>query len=87
MKTTIDAAGRLVIPKEVRRLAHIEPGMEFDVSWENGRIQLDPISTPMKLVREGHFLVAVPESDVPELTTELVDETLGTLRHERAQEN
>ena len=87
MKTTIDAAGRLVIPKQIRRLAQIQPGMELDVCWQDGRIQIEPTTTPMKLVREGRFLVAAPESDVSELTDEMVEETLEALRHERALES
>jgi AbrB family looped-hinge helix DNA binding protein len=45
MKTTVDAAGRLVIPKEVRRQAGIEPGMTLDVRWKDGKSEIEPLTT------------------------------------------
>ncbi len=34
MKTTIDRAGRLVIPKDIRREAGIKPGMPLEILGE-----------------------------------------------------
>ena len=62
MKTTIDSAGRLVIPKEVRREAGLKPGMPLEVRWHEGRIEIEPAPWPVKLVRKGRLLVAVPEN-------------------------
>lgn len=42
MKTTIDHAGRLVIPKDIRRESGIKPGMPLDVRWEKGAIAITP---------------------------------------------
>ena len=39
-----------------------------------------------KLVQQGHLLVAVPETDVPPLTVDLVQATLDRLREERGEE-
>jgi AbrB family looped-hinge helix DNA binding protein len=36
MKTTIDHAGRLVIPKDIRRESGIKPEMRLEVRWEKG---------------------------------------------------
>jgi AbrB family looped-hinge helix DNA binding protein len=83
MKTTIDAAGRLVIPKEIRHQAGLGPGMAVDIRLENGLIQIEPVSTPIQLVREGHLLVARPVSDVPPLTSEAVQSTIDSIRRER----
>lgn len=84
MRTTIDADGRLVIPPEIRRQAHLEPGTEMNIRWNDGRIELEPAYTPVRLVREGHLLVAVPEVEVPVLTDEVVEETRQKLLDERA---
>ncbi len=73
MKTTIDTAGRLVIPKEIRREAGLEPGLPLEVHWREGRIKIEPASLPVKLVRKGRLLVAVPQKAVIPLTTETVD--------------
>jgi AbrB family looped-hinge helix DNA binding protein len=83
MKTTIDAAGRLVIPKALREAAGLEPGMPLEVRCRDGRIEIEPEPVPIKLVRKGRWLVAVPERDVGVLTTEMVERTLDELREER----
>ncbi len=83
MKSTIDAAGRVVIPKEIRRQAGLEPGAAVDIRFENGQIEIEPLSVPIRLVQEGQLLVAVPLDDVPPLTSETVERTLDALRQER----
>jgi AbrB family looped-hinge helix DNA binding protein len=83
MKTTMDAAGRLVIPKEVRRRAGIEPGVPLDVHWRDGRIEIEPATTPVDLERRGRFLVAVPRAQIGKLTVETVEETRDAIREER----
>ena len=84
MKTTIDAAGRMVIPKEIRQEAGLKPGMSIEVRWRDGRIEIEPAPLPVKLVRKGRLLVAVPQQDVSPLTVETVERTRRTLRRERS---
>ena len=84
MKITIDAAGRLVIPKEIRREAGLTPGMPLEVRWEGGRIEITPAPLPVKLVRRGRLLVAVPKSDVSPLKAETVERTRGAIRRQRS---
>lgn len=85
MKTTMDAAGRLVIPKEIRRQAGLQPGMPLDVRWHDGRIEIEPAPVPVALVRKGRFVVAVPQTDGPPLTMQDVEETREAIvrEHER----
>jgi AbrB family looped-hinge helix DNA binding protein len=84
MKTTIDPAGRLVIPKQIRQEAGLRPGMPLDVRWRAGRIEIEPAPLPVKLVRKGRLLVAVPDKDVPRLSADTVERTRQTLRRERS---
>lgn len=84
MKTTIDNAGRLVIPKDIRRESGIRPGMPLEVRWENGKIAITPAPLPVKLERKGRLLVAVPAKDVPPLSADTVERTRKRLRRERA---
>jgi AbrB family looped-hinge helix DNA binding protein len=84
MKTTIDPAGRLVIPKQIRQEAGLRPGMPLDVRWRAGRIEIEPAPLPVKLVRKGRLLVAVPDKDVPGLSGDTVERTRQTLRRERS---
>lgn len=84
MRTTIDRAGRLVIPKDIRRESGIKPGMSLEVRWENGTIAITPGPLPVKLERKGRLLVAVPAKDTPCLSTETVERTRKRLRRERS---
>jgi AbrB family looped-hinge helix DNA binding protein len=83
MRTTIDSAGRLVIPVEIRRQAGLRPGAPLDVRWRDGRIEIEPAAAPVTLVRRGRFLVAVPEAEIETLTAELVEETRQAIARER----
>lgn len=49
MKTTLDAAGRLVILKELRREAGLQPGTELEIRWRQGLIEIAPAPLPVKL--------------------------------------
>jgi AbrB family looped-hinge helix DNA binding protein len=60
MKTSIDRAGRLVIPQEIRRKSDIKPGMPLEVRWEKGTIAITLAPLTVKLERKGRLLVAVP---------------------------
>ncbi|HEU4340205.1 MAG TPA: AbrB/MazE/SpoVT family DNA-binding domain-containing protein [Candidatus Binatia bacterium] len=84
MKTTIDHAGRLVIPKDIRRESGIKPGMPLEIRWEKGSIAITPVPLPVKLERKGRLLVAVPTKDTSPLTSDTVERTRRTLRKERS---
>jgi AbrB family looped-hinge helix DNA binding protein len=80
MRTAIDRAGRLVIPKALRDSVGITPGQPLDISVRGGRIEIEPAPTPMTLVRQGTGVVAVPDAELPPLTSELVRDTLEQVR-------
>ena len=75
MITTIDAAGRLVIPGPVRREAAIEPGVPLDVRWRDGIIEIEPQPLPVALEKRGRLLVARPKVKVRPLGTAAVEQT------------
>jgi len=80
MRTTIDAAGRIVVPKAIREELALYGGEEVEVTAVDGRIEIEVPPNPIKLVeRDGH-LVAVPERPLPPLTVEMVRETLERVR-------
>jgi AbrB family looped-hinge helix DNA binding protein len=83
MKVTIDTAGRLVIPQEIRREAGLKPGTPLEVRWREGRIEIEPAPLRVKLVRKGRLVVAVPESTVGALRADTVERARRTLRRER----
>jgi len=75
MVTTMDAAGRLVIPREIRREAALEPGTPLDVRWRDGVIEIEPRPLEVKLERKGRLLVATPAGRVAPLGTATVERT------------
>jgi AbrB family looped-hinge helix DNA binding protein len=75
MRTTMDAAGRPVIPKEIRREAAIEPGSPLDVRCRDGVIEIEPEPVPVTLTRKGRVLVARPRTKLPTLRSETVERT------------
>jgi AbrB family looped-hinge helix DNA binding protein len=80
MITTMDRAGRLVIPRDIRREAALEPGTPLEVRWCEGRIEIEPQSLPVKLEREGQLLVAKATTNVAPLRAESVERTRRQLR-------
>jgi AbrB family looped-hinge helix DNA binding protein len=83
MKATIDSAGRVVIPKKIRDAAGLKAGTELEVRLRDGRIEIEPAYLPVRLVREGTLLVAVPEIPVEPLTVEEVRAVQEAIRDER----
>jgi hypothetical protein len=57
--------------------------MPLEVRWHDGRIEIEPAPAPVKLVRKGRLLVAVPEIETEALTAEIVEETREALARER----
>lgn len=80
MKTTIDAAGRIVVPKRLRDELRLEAGQALEIAAREGRLEIEPYATPMQLVRREGRLVAVPDEPLPVLTASEVRETLEQLR-------
>ena len=80
MKTTIDRAGRLVVPKKIREEAGISAGSELTIRVADGRIEIEPAPLEVRLVKRGRLTVAVPRKRVSPLTDEIVGRTLGRLR-------
>ncbi len=60
MKTTIDKAGRVVIPAAVRERAGFAPGAELEISEDELGIRLERVAAGPRLVKIGRRLVARP---------------------------
>jgi AbrB family looped-hinge helix DNA binding protein len=80
MKSTIDAAGRIVVPKALRLALGLKPGQTLEMRAGDGRLEIEIAATPMQLKKRGKGMVAVPETDLPPLTADLVRETLERVR-------
>ena len=60
MRSTIDKAGRLVIPAAIRDKAGLTPGTTIEISLEETGVRLERVAAGPRLVRVGKRLVARP---------------------------
>ena len=66
MKTTIDKAGRVVIPAAIRERAGLVPGVQIDVSiGDGGDITISRPVPPPRLVRVGGVTVVRAQTKNP----------------------
>ena len=73
VKVTIDAAGRLVIPKQVRARLGVEAGSELELDEVGDHVELRPVGREVRIeeATDGRP-VAHAEGEVPKLTDEEV---------------
>jgi AbrB family looped-hinge helix DNA binding protein len=60
MRTTIDKAGRVVIPAAIRDRAGLSAGAELEVTEDELGIRLERVAAGPRLVKIGRRLVARP---------------------------
>ncbi len=83
MKTTIDRAGRVVIPKAIRDRAGLQPGSELDIRLDNGVVEITPPAPKGRLVEEGGFLVWEAAPGTPSIQPGDVRQAILDAREER----
>ena len=80
MFATIDAGGRVVVPKEVRERLGLRPGSRIVLREVQGRLEISPATTPVRLVEHEGVLVAVSDADLPVLTAEQLRDAVEATR-------
>jgi AbrB family looped-hinge helix DNA binding protein len=60
MRSTIDKAGRVVIPASIRDRAGFAPGTALEVTVDDTGVRIERVAPGPKLVRIGKRLVARP---------------------------
>jgi len=81
MLTTIDGAGRIVVPKALRNSLGLVPGQRLEIAEVDGRIEIEVPSPVVELVDQGRGLVAVaPSDDMPPLSAADVRRVLDAVR-------
>lgn len=74
-----------MIPKKLRELAGLTPGMELEVSCHDGRIEVEPAEAKVHLEDRDGFLVVVFDEPGPPITNEMVNEWIDQSRSERGR--
>ena len=82
MRSTIDRAGRIVVPKAIREAANLRPGTEVQFRVHGGHVEIEPVALTVTLQRRGSLVVAVPQTDLPVMRKADVDRTIAELRNE-----
>ncbi len=80
-QTTIDSAGRLVIPKSVRTEAGLEPGVRLNIRCRDGVVQIEPAPRQVQTEHRGHVCVAVPLNPAEALDNETVQRVTQSIRN------
>jgi AbrB family looped-hinge helix DNA binding protein len=80
MLATIDAGGRVVVPKDVRERLGLRPGSRIVLTEVEGRLEISPATTAVRLEEHQGALVAVADTDLPVLTAEQVRNAIEATR-------
>jgi AbrB family looped-hinge helix DNA binding protein len=80
MRTTIDSAGRLIVPKALRDALGLHGGETLEIAIVDGRLEIEVPPLPVRLEDRGRGPVAVTDEHVPRLTAEQVRTTLEQTR-------
>lgn len=68
------------MPKALRIALGLKPGQALEIRARDGRIEIEAAATPLKLVKRGKGIVAVPASHIPTLSADEVRDTLERVR-------
>jgi AbrB family looped-hinge helix DNA binding protein len=80
MQTTIDAAGRIVVPKALRDAMGLTAGRKIDMVFTDGRIEIELAPIEVELETNGRLPRLVADPDQPELTDQQVRDALEATR-------
>jgi AbrB family looped-hinge helix DNA binding protein len=84
MTTTIDAAGRVVIPKAIRDSLGLKAGAKVEIAERDGTVQIDPVfDWKPKTVRKGRLLVSTAPPGTPKMTMDELNQLIDDIRFEK----
>ena len=82
IETTIDAAGRIGVPKTLRDELRLAAGQRLSLWVNQGVLEVEPVAEPVSIRKRGRFFVAGAPGRT-KLTTEAVTRTRSKLRDEK----
>jgi AbrB family looped-hinge helix DNA binding protein len=84
MKTTMDRAGRIVIPKAIREQAGLHAGAPIEIRVEDDEVVLTPAGSPQRLERRGRYVTIVRQDAQGTIDDEVVEAVREEIWRERA---
>lgn len=80
MRTTMDKAGRLVVPRILRDRIGLTDGGEVEIELDGAGVRIDPVSTGVLVEEEGFLFIPATGK---RLTDDMVRELIDADRHRR----
>jgi AbrB family looped-hinge helix DNA binding protein len=80
MRTTIDSAGRAVIPKSLREAIGLGDGGEIEIQLVDGALLVAPPTVGKRIEERNGRATIVPEQELPPLSDQVVREVLDATR-------
>jgi AbrB family looped-hinge helix DNA binding protein len=80
MRTTIDSAGRVVIPKSLREAIGLGDGGEIEIQLVDGALLVAPPTVGKRIEERNGRATIVPEQELPPLSDQVVREVLDATR-------
>ena len=80
MRTTIDAAGRVVIPKSLREAIGLGDGGDIEIELVDGALLVAPPTVRKRIEERDGRATIVPEQDLPPLSDQVVRDLLDGIR-------
>lgn len=80
MRTTIDAAGRIVVPKAARDAMGLTAGREVDIVFTDGRIEIELAPADVRVEVVDGLPRLITDGDLPPLTDDDVRAAIEATR-------
>lgn len=80
MRATIDAAGRVVIPKSLREAIGLGDGGEIEIQLVDGALLVAPPTVRKRIEERDGRATIVAEQELPPLPDQVVRDVLDALR-------
>jgi AbrB family looped-hinge helix DNA binding protein len=76
MRSTMDKAGRVVVPRAMRDRLRLSDGGEIEIAERDGVVEIRPAAAEVDVVQTAEGPVARPRGTPPTLTDAVVRDTL-----------
>lgn len=80
MNVSIDRAGRIVVPKQLRESLGFAEGADLELFVEDGRLVIELRNPPKRLEKRGSSYVIVADEPLGHMTPEQVRDVLESVR-------